>query len=359
MCFHTYNFGVIIILSFLNTVWPYAVAILVFILLIVIHELGHFFAAKSCKVKVNEFAVGFGPKIFGKRWGETYYRFNIIPLGGYCAMEGEDEQSSEPRAFCNAKAWKRFIIVVSGALCNILLGLILSAIILCSQSLLSTTTVAKFDENAKSAQSGLQVGDKIIAVDSRRVFTVNDLSYTFTNVEGDKVDLTVKRDGKKVVLNDVTFNTAEENGINYLQVDFFVLGQEKTFGNVIVEAFKTTLSYARIVWMSLIDLITGKYGLSAVSGPVGLTQVLSESAQNGLLNLLPIMTLITINLGVFNLLPLPALDGGRLLFILFEMIFGKKVPEKFEGWVHAAGFALLIGLMLLVTAKDIWMWIAR
>lgn len=348
----------IFILSLLNTIWPYAVAILVFILLIVIHEFGHFIAAKAARVKVNEFAVGFGPKIFGRKWGETYYRFNIIPLGGYCAMEGEDEQSSEPRAFCNAKAWKRFIIVIAGAAFNILLGLILSAIILSSQSLLSTTTVAKFDEGAKSAQSGLKVGDKIVAVDSRRVFTVYDLSYTFTNVEGDKVDITVKRDGEKVVLKDVTFNTAQQDDINYLQVDFFVLGQEKTFFNIIGESVKTTLSYARIVWMSLIDLITGKYGISAVSGPVGLTQVLSESARNGLLDLLPIMTLITINLGVFNLLPLPALDGGRLLFILFEMIFRRKVPAKFEGWVHAAGFALLIGLMLLVTAKDIWTWIA-
>ena len=348
----------IIILSVLNSIWPYAVAVLVFILLIVIHELGHFLAAKSCGVKVNEFAVGFGPKIFGKRIGETYYRFNIIPLGGYCAMEGEDEQSNEPRAFCNAKAWKRFIIVIAGALCNLLLGLVLSAIILASQSLLLTTTVAKFDQNAKSQQSGLAVGDKIVAVDSRRVFTVYDLSYTFTNVEGDSVDITVKRDGKKVLLEDVTFNTAQEDGINYLQVDFFVLGEEKTFLNLVGHSFKTTLSYARVVWMSLIDLITGKYGLSAVSGPVGLTQVISESAQSGLMDLLPIMTLITINLGVFNLLPLPALDGGRLLFILFEMIFRRKVPEKFEGWVHAAGFALLLGIMLLVTAKDIWMWIA-
>lgn len=273
-------------------------------------------------------------------------------------MEGEDEQSSEPRAFCNAKAWKRFIIVISGALCNLLLGLVLSAIILASQSLISTTTIAKFVDNAKSEQSGLAVGDKIVAVDSRRVFTVYDLSYTLTNVKGDTVDITVKRDGKKVLLEDVTFNTAEHDGINYLQVDFFVLGREKTFFNMISQSAKTTLSYARVVWMSLIDLITGKYGLSAVSGPVGLTQVLSESAQSGLMDLLPIMTLITINLGVFNLLPLPALDGGRLLFILFEMIFRRKVPAKFEGWVHAAGFALLLGIMLLVTAKDIWMWIA-
>lgn len=342
----------------MNTIWPYAVAVLVFILLIVIHEFGHFLTAKLCGVRVNEFAVGFGPKIFGKKIGETYYRFNIIPLGGYCAMEGEDEHSDEPRAFCNAKAWKRFVIVISGALCNLLLGLVLSAIILASQSLLSTTTVAKFDENAKSQQSGLAVGDKIVMVDSRKVFTVYDLSYTFTNVEGDTVDITVKRDGKKVLLEDVTFNTDEHDGVNYLQIDFYVLGQEKTFGSMISHSFKTTLSYARIVWMSLIDLVTGKYGLSAVSGPVGLTQVLSETAQSGLMDLLPVMTLITINLGVFNLLPLPALDGGRLLFILFEMIFRRKVPEKFEGWVHAAGFALLLGIMVIVTAKDIWMWIA-
>lgn len=346
----------IVILNVLNAIWPYVVAVLMFILLIVIHEFGHFILAKATGVKVNKFAVGFGPKLFGKTWGETEYRVNLIPLGGYCAMEGEDETSSNPRAFCNAKAYKRFLIVAAGAVFNLVLGFIIVAIVLSYSRLLSTTTVAKFTENAKSQKSGLMVGDEIVKVGDRRVFTTQDLGYTFTNVEGDSVDITVIRNGKEKLLPNVRFETSEIEEINVLNIDFWVLGEEKTFTGFIKATFKTTVSYGRIVWMSLWDLITGKYGISALSGPVGLTKVIGETtAAGGLKDLLPILGLITVNLGIFNLLPLPALDGGRLFFILVEMIIRKPIPKKFEGLVHAAGFVLLMGFMLLITAKDIWM----
>lgn len=342
------------ILEIWNNVWPYLVAVLVFLVLIVIHEFGHFIAAKLVGVRVNEFAVGFGPKLFSKRWGETKYALNLIPLGGYCAMEGEDEDSGDDRAFCNKSAWRRLIIVVMGAVFNLILGLIIIAIVLAPQSRFTTTTVAEFGENAVSNQYGLEAGDKILEVDGRRIFSTYDLSYAFTNIDDGMIDLTVLRDGEKVKLHNVKFATAEAEGITYLTVDFYVYGQEKTVGSFIKNTVSTATSYCAVVWRSLIDLITGKYGISAVSGPVGVTAAIGNAAKQSLSSLLPIMALITINLGIFNLLPVPALDGGRVLFILFEMIFRKPVPQKYEALVHGIGFALLIGFMLIITAKDIW-----
>lgn len=342
------------ILELWNNVWPYLVAVLVFLVLIVIHEFGHFIAAKAVGVRVNEFAVGFGPKLFSKKLGETKYALNLIPLGGYCAMEGEDENSGDSRAFCNKSAWRRLVIVVMGAIFNLILGLILIAFVLAPQSRFTTTTVAEFGENAVSSQYGLEVNDKIVEVDGRRIFSTYDLSYAFTNIDDGMIDLTIIRDGEKIKLNDVKFATKQADGITYLTVDFYVYGQEKTVGSFIKNTVQTALSYCAVIWRSLIDLITGKYGISAVSGPVGVTAAIGNAAKQSLSSLLPIMALITINLGIFNLLPVPALDGGRVLFIVSEMIFKKPVPQKYETLVHGIGFALLIAFMLIITAKDIW-----
>lgn len=344
----------IVIIEVWNNVWPYIVAVLLFLVLIVIHEFGHFIAAKATGVRVNEFAVGFGPKLFSKKIGETTYMLKLIPLGGYCAMEGEDEESSDNRAFCNKKAWKRFIIVVMGAVFNLLFGFAIVACILAPQDRFTSTVIAEFREGAVSCDRGLQVDDKILEVNGRKIFTTYDLSYAFTNVKDGKIDITVKRDGERVKLNDVEFTTSEENGMSYLNVDFYVYGIEKTFGNFIKETGKTCVSYCLVIWRSLIDLIGGKYGISAMSGPVGVTAAIGTAAKESLINILPIMALISINLGIFNLLPVPALDGGRLLFILIEMIFRKPVPQKYEAVVHMVGFFILIGFMLLITAKDIW-----
>lgn len=337
-----------------NNVWPYLVAVLLFLVLIIIHEFGHFIAAKLLGVRVNEFAVGFGPKLFGIKGKETHYKVNLIPLGGYCAMEGEDEESNDDRAFCRKKPWRRFIIVAAGAIFNLIFGLIIVAIILAPGKQFASTTIAQFREEAVSVNYGLKEGDTIIGVDGRRIFTTYDLSYAFTGVENGTVDMTVRRNGEKVELNDVTFKSEEEQGISYLTVDFYVEPINKTFGTFISQTVKTTISYCRVIWFSLIDLISGKYGISAMSGPVGVTVAIGNAAKQSLKNILPIIALITVNLGIFNLLPIPALDGGRLLFILFEMIFKKSVPAKYEGIIHGIGFALLIGFMLLITAKDIW-----
>lgn len=336
-----------------NNVWPYLVAILLFLVLIIIHEFGHFIAAKLLGVRVNEFAVGFGPRLFSKKWGETNYAFNLIPLGGYCAMEGEDEDSADNKAFCNKAAWRRFLIVVMGAVFNLLLGVVIVAIILAPTDRFTTTTIAEFDQKATSEQSGLMVNDKILKVDGRTIFTTYDLSYAFTNVKDGKVDMLVERNGQKKELSDVEFATQTEEGIDFLTVDFKVYGQEKTLGSYIENTAKTSLSYCVVIWRSFIDLISGKYGISAVSGPVGVTVVIANAAKQSLQNLLPLMAFISINLGIFNLLPIPALDGGRLVFILFEMITKKPVPQKYESLVHTIGFVVLIGFMLLIVAKDV------
>lgn len=348
----------ITILDFLNNVWPYAVAIVLFLILIIIHEFGHFIAAKLMGVRVNEFAVGFGPKLFKWGKGETKYAVNLVPLGGYCAMEGEDEESGDIRAFCNKKPWRRFLIVVMGAVFNLVLGLILVAITLAPEKRFTTTTVDSFYEKSMSSQHGLQSGDKILNVDGRKIFTTYDLSYAFSNIDGDSVDMTVERAGKKVELKDVKFKTEKVEGINLLEVDFYVKGREKTFTSFISHTVNTSVSYCAVVYRSLTDLITGRYGISAMSGPVGVTAAIGSVAKQNLFNIIPIMALITINLGLFNLLPLPALDGGRLVFILYEMIFKKPVPQKYESIVHAVGMALLLLLMVIVSFKDIWMLIS-
>jgi regulator of sigma E protease len=334
-----------------GTVWPYLAAVLLFLFMIVIHELGHFVAAKLLGVRVNEFAVGFGPAIFKKQGKETLYSLRAVPFGGFCAMEGEDEGSSDPKAFCNKSAWRRLIIIVAGAFCNLVFGLVIVMFILAPADRFITTTVDGFHENSVSAET-LAVGDEILKINGRRIFSVNDLSYCLSNVEGDTLNMRVKRNGEKHDLN-VKFNTETVEDINYVKVDFYLETENKTFFTFIGQAFTRTFSYARVVWFSLIDLITGKFGISQMSGPVGITAVVGQAAKTGLSDLLPIIALITVNLGVFNLLPVPALDGGRAFFILVEMIIRRKIPAKFEAVVHGVGLVLLLGLIAVITIKDI------
>ena len=334
-----------------STVWPYLVAVLMFLIMIVIHEFGHFIAAKLLGVKVNEFAVGFGPAIFKKQGKETLYALRAVPFGGFCAMEGEDDGSNDPKAFCNKSAWRRLVIIVAGAFFNLVFGLIIVMMILAPAERFITTRVEGFHETSLSSES-LEVGDKILKVGGRRVYSVNDLSYCLTNVSGDTIKMQVLRDGEKQDI-DVKVATEEVEGINVVTVDFYLETEAKTFGTFISQAFARTVSYGKIVWFSLIDLLTGKYGISPMSGPDGVPAGIGEAAKMGIRDLLPIIALITINLGVFNLLPVPALDGGRAFFIFIELIARKKIPQKFESVVHAVGLILLLALIAVITVKDI------
>lgn len=341
--------------SFFSAVWPYAVAIVAFLFLVVVHEFGHFIAAKTLGVRVNEFAIGFGPCIFRKKGKETEYSLRAVPFGGYCAMEGEDEESNDSRAFCAKPAWSRFLIVVMGAVFNLIFGVILVAITLLPQDVYATNTVSKFAETATSnAEGGLMVGDTILEIEGRNIYTQYDLGYNFTAVDDGKLNMTVRRNGKRVELANVPFEIQKEQGYNMVKLDFYVYGKKRTVGSFLSQTGKTALSYSRIVVFSLIDMISGRYHVSDISGPVEVTAVIGDAAKTGAFNMLPIIALITINLGIFNLLPIPALDGGRLVFILIEMIAGKPVPAKYEKWVHAAGMAVLLTFMLVITLKDIW-----
>lgn len=339
--------------GFLGSVWPYLVAILLFLVMIFIHEFGHFIAAKLMGVRVNEFAIGFGPALFKRKGKETLYAVRALPFGGFCAMEGEDETSEDKRAFCNKPAWRRLIIIVAGAFMNLVLGFILVMLTLAPADRYITTTVHSFHETSLSAETGLEVGDKIVKIGNRSVYSVNDLSYCLSNVEGNTLKMQVLRDGEKKDIQ-IGIKTSESQGINYVDIDFYLDTEAKTFGTFFKQSFLRTVSYARVVWFSLIDLVTGKFGISAVSGPVGVTEAIGTAAKTGLRDLLPMIALITINLGIFNLLPIPALDGGRAFFILIELIIRRPVPKKFESFVHTAGLLILLLFMALVTVKDIW-----
>lgn len=343
-----------------NKVWPILVAILFFGLIIGIHELGHFISAKLFGVKVNEFALGMGPAIFKKQKGETKYALRLLPIGGFVSMEGEDEVSEDERAFCNKKWWKKFIIVAAGAIMNLILGFIFVVILTSMDDLIGTTQIHSFHENATSAQYGLEAGDIIKEVNGTNIYSSRDISYALQRDEDGVYNFTVERDGSIVELSDVHFETKPaENGHNIIIFDFIIVGVEKTPLNVIATAAKDTVSIARLVWLTLFDLVTGHYGINDLSGPVGTVSIIAQTTSEAVASgtgfdmIVYIMALISINVGVFNLLPIPALDGGRLFFILIEAIRRKPIPAKYEGYIHAAGLVLLMLLMVVITFNDI------
>ena len=369
-------------------------ALLALNLLVMIHEFGHFIVAKMVGVKVNEFAIGMGPKLFSVGKGETKYSLRLLPIGGFCAMEGEDEGAPTPtalggnagrdvevtdtrRSFSQKKVWQRVLIVVAGAAMNLLLGFVLLLVYngLLQQPhpqydkvLFATTTIANIEEETPAYQSGLRAKDTIISVNGRRILMDTDLTMEMQNDKDGVLQMVVRRevDGKpkKITLDAVTFDVVkdEESGQQYLKYDFALVGEPRTAWNTITHSVRQELSVATIVWRTLIDLLQGEYGINDLSGPVGTVGVIADvvgdtvSTANPLIawqNLVFLMILITVNLGVFNLLPLPALDGGRLVFLIWEGITRKPIPQKFEAIVHFIGIILLLLLMVLVTYSDI------
>lgn len=335
-----------------NTVYPIIIAILFFELIIIVHEGGHFAAARLMKIKVNEFSIGMGPIIFSFTKGKTKYSLRWILFGGYCAMEGEDEASSEAGSFSSKSVPARMLVVVAGALMNLLLGFLIIVCIISNQNLVGTTTVAKFDDNAVSASSGLMVGDTIKSIDGMRVFTATDVETGLTRSQDDTLSITVERNGKIQTL-EVKFQMEEYEGRKYVGMDFWLLGKEKTVGSVLKNSAATFVSYTRMVFLSVHDLLVGRYGLSDLSGPVGAVSVVSNAAKTSLNSLLRISAILTINIGLFNLFPIPALDGWRFFLLLGEGVFRKKLPAKWEYAINAAGLAVLLGVMVLVTFSDV------
>lgn len=331
------------------------VSVLVFSVVIMIHELGHFIMAKTSGIKVNEFSIGMGPQLFGKTVGETEYSVRALPIGGYVAMEGEDEESDVEGAFNSVPVQNRIGVVVAGAVMNMILGFLVLLFLTSRQSAITSRTVSSFYEGAMTQQTGLMVGDEIVAINGRKCYIANDVIYEFARTQNGVADFTVIRDGKKVELNDVTFETYidEETGLKQMVIDFTVLPVEKTIPNMLKEAANWTISIARMVFLSLVDLVTGNVAINQMSGPVGIVSTISDAVSYGLESVLMILAMITINLGVFNLLPFPALDGGRLVFLLIELVRGKPVDQKYEMWVNATGMVILLAFMAFVTFSDI------
>lgn len=334
-----------------HTVYPIIIAILFFELIILVHEGGHFFAARLMKIRVNEFSVGMGPKLIQFKKGETKYTLRLILFGGYCAMEGEDEDSDDSAAFSNKKVIQRIFVVVSGALMNLILGLLIISVMVSTQDLIGTTTVAKFDEKAVSA-STLQAGDTIKAIDGMRVYTATDVTTGLSRSLDDTLEMDVVRDGKNKKIN-VKFDMQEYEGKQYIAMDFWLYGKDKTFSGVVKESLMQFVSFTRMVFLSVHDMLVGRYGVSDLSGPVGAVGIVSTAVKTSLPSVLRIMALLTINIGLFNLFPIPALDGWRLFLLIFEGIFKKKLPSKFEWAINAAGLVMLLGLMCVVTFSDI------
>lgn len=338
------------------------IGILLFNLIIIAHEFGHFFTARSFGIKVNEFALGMGPKILKIKKGETVFSLRLFPIGGFCAMEGEDEESTDPSAFGQKAAWKRAIVVVAGAVMNIILGFLMTILLLAQSPKFASTTIYDFKSDAVSSSSGLMEGDEILKIDGVRVYTYKDLAFNLTIDGKNQFDIEVKRGDKILDLKNVIFKTSlDEKGKTVIQLDFRLKSIDKNFITLITQAYYDTISTIKITWISLVGIVSGRFSFNNVMGPIGITSAIGQATTEGLKtstwtainNIIVIMAMITINLGVVNLLPLPALDGGRLIILLFEMITRKKIKPKYEGWIHAIGFLLLIILMVFIAYSDI------
>ena len=337
----------------MQTVLNIVITLLVFGVLIFAHEAGHFFVAKACGVRVNEFSIGMGPALFKKQGKETLYSVRLLPIGGYVQMDGEDGDGTDERSFNHKKYWQRFLVLVTGALMNILLGFILICIINSQRSLLPTTTIASFDEDAVS-NSALKPGDTIVKINDYSVGSYLDLPYALADAKTKPSSVTVVRDGETVVLENVSFPVIEDENVGQtFDIDFYVYGEKRSFFSTIKYSFEWTVSITKSIYRFFLTLFIGKADLNQVSGPVGTSAVIGQSVKLGLSSLLLVVALVTINLGIVNLLPFPALDGGRILFLIIEAIRRKPMNQKVEYAFNAVGLILLLGLVLVISIKDI------
>ena len=343
-------------------------AILLFSFLIFIHEFGHFIAAKLSGVQVNEFSMFMGPAIYKKQHGETLYSVRCIPIGGYCAMEGEDEDTDNPRSFQKAAWWKRLIILVAGAALNFLVGVMIMVIVFLPAKQFITPVVSSFEPwSTVQGEEGLRVGDRFLEVDGEKIYTQSNVSMMLSLNPGDVHDLVVERNGEKVVLDDfemLRHEVENEDGTKSMLYGFSFSLEDATFGGKLRYAWLNSLDTVRTVRLSLQMLLSGQAGLKDMSGPVGIVQIMSDTAQqsatafDAFMNMLYFGGFIAINLAVMNLLPIPALDGGRVVGLLLttavEKITKKKIDPKYEGYLHGAGMILLLVLMAVIMFKDIF-----
>ena len=372
----------------MSVIITFVAAVLIFGAVIAIHEFGHFSAAKLSGIQVNEYSIGMGPALFKKIVGSTQYTLRLLPIGGYVAMEGEGSPESnaaqrerdaaggageaeeedgleswnpippEQRTgipFPEAAIWKRAIVMAAGPLMNFVLGFaVLLGLIALRSDPIASRVIYSIADGALCGQTGLQAGDEVVAVNGRRCFIANDILYELVRTQNTRADFTVRRDGRLVQLPGVQFDTyTDEGGNTRMNIGFTVYALEKTPANVLKETFNSELYYSRIFFTSLVDLLRGRESINNLSGPVGIVSAISQAASYGLTDVLELLVLITVNLGVFNLLPVPALDGGRLVFLAVEAVIRRPVSERVQESLTLATFILLFGLMIFATYNDV------
>ena len=344
-------------------------AILIFGVLIAVHELGHFLAAKACGVLVHEFAIGMGPAIWKKTKGETTYALRVLPIGGYCAMEGEEEESDNPRALNNQGFFQKLLIYAAGAAMNFVAGFVIVALLFAGAEAFYTAEVTQIAEGSSLAESGgMQVGDLILSIDGEKVYNQGNVTLLLSlNTDG-TYDFVVRRNGEKVKIQDFPMERKEfpdGNGGTYVGFGFTMGGIEKA--NVLTRlrySWNSTMDFVRTVRLSLEMIFRGDAGIKDLSGPVGIVNTItevgqqSETVRDAVDNIAYLAALIAVNLAVMNLLPIPALDGGKIFFLVVNqlclLVFKKQLPAKIENYIHVAGFILLMLLMAVVMFQDVW-----
>lgn len=343
-------------------------AIALFSLLIFLHELGHFVAAKLSGVRVNEFSMFMGPAIWKKQKGETLYSIRCIPIGGYCAMEGEDGGSDDPRSFDRAAWWKRFIILAAGSFMNFLTGLVLLGIFYGPDQQFILPVVTQIEDGCTIVgEYGIQEGDRILELDGEKIYVYSDFQMILELNGGEQHDLVLLRDGRRVELKDFAMVKREfpnEDGSTSLRFGFSFSLAPATFTETVKYVWNSALDMVRMVRLSLRMLLSGQAGIQDVGGPVMIVQQMTQVAEASsttyyaVMNLIYFGAFIAINLAVMNLLPIPALDGGRIVCLLIttvvEAVTRKKIDPKYEGYLHGAGMILLLALMAVIMFKDIF-----
>ena len=343
-------------------------AIALFSLLIFLHELGHFVAAKLSGVRVNEFSMFMGPAIWKKQKGETLYSIRCIPIGGYCAMEGEDGGSDDPRSFDRAAWWKRLIILAAGSLMNFLTGLVLLGIFFGPDQQFIMPVVTQIEEGCSIAgEDGIREGDRILEVDGEKIYVYSDFQMILDLNGGENHDLVLRRDGQRVELKDFAMVKGEfpnEEGSTSLRYGFSFSLVPASFTETVKYVWNSALDMVRMVRLSLKMLLSGQAGIRDVGGPVMIVQQMTQVAEASattyyaIMNLVYFGAFIAINLAVMNLLPIPALDGGRIVCLLIttlvEAATHEKINPKYEGYLHGVGMILLLALMALIMFKDIF-----
>ncbi len=323
-------------------------AILIFCVLIFVHEFGHFAAAKLCGVKVNEFSIGMGPAFFQRQRGETQYSLRILPIGGYCAMEGEDEDSEDERAFNNKPAWQRAIVLAAGAFMNLVTAVVL-LIIIAFWAGQATTVMDEITDDSPAYEAGMQAGDQITAVDGQKTDSWSDITSVIGSKKNEAVQVTVLRDGSELTMSVMTeYDKTEKRAKIGIKPHV-----EHNLGTSVTSGIKNTGKMAVTMYDVLKQLVTGKVSIKELSGPVGIVYVVNDTAKAGVIYVVYLSALLSLNLAIMNMLPLPALDGGRLLFLLIRKITGDHMTDEMEGKVHFIGIVLLLMLMVVVTWNDI------